>query len=159
MSSPHSEVGPEREENLDVPSPHPTDVAEESGGEGDRTLPPPPSPDASGIELIEPSTVSRNPLGETRVSEPEEEENKTDSNEHAEDTDADARDVDSLPPEADQEQPPSLTSSEISAREGPVLVTECHTVYSVLTFAITSIYPILATYVIFAGSRYGTFSK
>ena len=64
MSSPpppSPEVGPR--EKLDVPSPHPTDVAESGGDEG-KAIGRPPSPDASGIELMEPSTVSRNPLQE-----------------------------------------------------------------------------------------------
>ena len=137
-----------REAKLENPSPHPTDVPEDSGGGEGRALGRPPSPDASGIELIESSTVSRNPLvGETRVSEPEVEETKEDSNTHGEDNYADARDVENLPPEVGQEQPPSFTSPEISAREGPILVTKCHTVYSVLTFAISSIYPLIFTYI------------
>ena len=130
------------EEKLEVPSPHPTDVREQTRGDEGGAVGHTPSPDAPGIELKESSNVLRNPLvGERRMSESPEEETKNESNEHDADDDTDAygQEVENIPPEADQEQPPPLTS---------ILVTECHTVYSVLTFAITSIYPLNATHAI-----------
>ena len=144
MSSPSSE-GP-REEKLEVPSPHPTDVHESQdvteGGEGCR----PPSSDAPGIELKESIKVLRNPLTD------ETEETKEVSNEHGVDTDVDVHDVENLPPDIShqQQQPPSLISETSTQEEPtPILVTECHTVYSILAFAISSNYPAVATYFVF----------
>ncbi|GMH98128.1 hypothetical protein TrST_g6747 [Triparma strigata] len=44
--------------------------------------------------------------------------------------------------------PPSALGSTLATTPAPSLVTECHTVYSVLTFAISSIYPVIAVYVV-----------